>query len=148
MAPRYEFREDLLPICLLSTRETLQAADVDGIFAHYRELCRREVRFVSISDVRAATKLPDAATCRRFGEAADQLSGELNVWSLGGAIVLESALIRGALSAIEWIYHPGRPMTYFHDLQGAVTWAIQKLETGGVPISRAIREFAGQQGRC
>lgn len=144
MAPRYEFREDLLPISLLNTRETLQAADVDGIFAHYRGLCRQSMRFVAISDVRAATKLPDAATCRRFGEAADQLQEELNAWSLGGAVVIESALIRGALTAIEWIYHPRRPMAYFYDLNGAVTWAIQKLETGGVPISPAIREFARQ----
>lgn len=147
MAPRYAFRDDLLPISLLEARETLQAADVDGIFAHYRALCRQQVRFVAISDVRAATKLPDAATCRRFGEAADQLSEELHSWSLGGAVVLESALIRGALTAIEWIYHPRRPTTYFYDLHGAVTWAMERLERGGVPISPAIREFAREQAR-
>lgn len=147
MAPRYEFREDLLPISLLDTRETLQAADVDGIFSHYRELCRRQVRFVAISDVRAATHLPDAATCRRFGEAADQFAKELDRWSLGGAIVIESALIRGALTAIEWIYHPRRPTTYFYDLDGAVTWAVHKLESNGIAISPAIREFARLQAR-
>lgn len=141
MAPRYEFREDLLPISLLDTRDTLQAADVDGIFAYYRRLCERRIRFVSISDVRAATKLPDAATCRRFGEAADQLSEELGSWSLGGGVVLESALIRGAISAIEWIYHPKNPTTYFYDLHGAINWAIQKLEANCIPISPAIREF-------
>lgn len=141
MAPRYEFREDLLPISLLNTRDTLQASDVDGIFAHYRTLCERRIRFVSISDVRAATRLPDAATCRRFGEAADQMNAELRTWSLGGGIVIESALIRGALSAIEWLYHPRSPTTYFYDLHGALSWAVEKLEADGTPISPAIRDF-------
>ena len=141
MAPRYEFREDLFPISLLLTRETLQAADVEGIFSHYRGLCRQRVHFVAISDVRAAQKLPDAATCVRFGEESDRLSEELDVWSLGAGIVLDSALIRGALSAIEWLYHPRRPHAYFHDMHGALAWAIQRLESVGAPISPAIRDF-------
>jgi hypothetical protein len=148
MAPRYEFREELLPICLLHTRETLQAADVDGIFAHYRSLCERRIRFVAISDVRAALKLPDAATCQRFGEESDRLSEQLERWSLGGGVVLESALIRGALAAIEWLYHPRRPTAYFHDMHGAVSWAIRKLEASGTPITPAIRDFERLQARA
>jgi hypothetical protein len=148
MAPRYEFREDLLPISLLLTSETLQAADVEGIFAYYRSLCERRLRFVAISDVRAAIKLPDAATCLRFGEEANHLAEQLDMWSLGGAVVLESALIRGALSAIEWLYHPRRPTTYFHNMHGAVTWAIRKLEAAGTPIPPAIYDFQRQQARA
>lgn len=148
MAPRYEFREDLLPISLLLTNDTLQASDVDGIYEHYLSLCRRRMRFVAISDVRAATRLPDAATCRRFGEAADRFSAELHTWSLGSAIVIESALIRGALAAIEWLYHPRHPTTYFYDLQGAVDWAIHKLEDSGTLITPAIRDFERLQASC
>jgi hypothetical protein len=145
MSPRYEFREDLLPISLLNTRETLQAADVDGIFDYYRALCQQRIRFVAISDVRAALKLPDAATCLRIGEEADRLAEQLELWSLGGGVVLDSALIRGALTAIEWLYRPRRPNMYFHDMHGAVTWAIRKLEASGTPITPAIRDFARMQ---
>ena len=141
MPPRYEFREDLLPISLLNTWETLQAADVDGIFAHYRGLCEQRIRFVAISDVRAALKLPDAATCLRIGEETDRLAEQLEVWSLGAGVVLESALIRGAVTAIEWLYRPRRPNVYFHDMHGAVTWAIRKLEASGTAITPAIRDF-------
>lgn len=141
MAARYEFREDLLPISVLLTRETLRADDVDGIFAYYRTLCERRMRFVAISDVRAAMQLPDAVTCQRIGEEADRLSAQLAAWSLGGAVVLESARIRGAISAIEWLYHPRNPTTYFHDMHGAVSWAIQRLEAAGSPIPAAVRDF-------
>jgi hypothetical protein len=141
MVHRYEFREELLPLSLLLTRETLQADDVDGIFDHYRGLCQRRISFVAISDVRAARQLPDAATCQRFGEAAALLAAEFPGCSLGAGIVLESALIRGALSAIEWLYHPEVPTMYFGDMHAAVRWAIAKLEAIGAPISSAIREL-------
>jgi hypothetical protein len=147
MGRRYEFREELLPLSLLLTHETLQAEDVDGIFEHYRELARRRIRFVAISDVRAARQLPNAATCRRFGEAAARLAADFPGCSLGSGIVLESALIRGAIGAIEWLYHPDAPTTYFGDMWSAISWAIGKLEAVGAPISPAIRELERQESK-
>jgi DNA gyrase inhibitor GyrI len=137
----YEFHEDLLPISLLSTQRTLQSSEVPGVFDHYRGLCRRGIRFVAITDLRAATEIPDARTRQRFGEEAARFAPESKRWSLGAALVLDSPVIRGALTAVEWIYRPEPPTRYFSDLPSAFDWAIQRLKAEGIPITPAIHEF-------
>jgi hypothetical protein len=138
---RYHFCEDLLPISLLLTRETLRMADAAEVFDYYRRLCQRRIQFVAVSDVRAAKALPDASTCQRFGEEAARFSIESRGWSLGSGIVLESTLIRGALNAIEWLYHPQSSTTYFDSMRAAIAWAIQRLEANGTAVPEAVRQF-------
>jgi hypothetical protein len=139
---RYEFREDLLPICLLQTRCTLHAEDAAGIFNHYRALCERGIRFVAISDVRAAERLPDAATCRSFGEEAKRFTVEGALWTMGGAVIIRSRLLRGVLNGMAWLYHAENPSFICGDMRSAVDWAVQKLMTNGIAIPPTVQEFA------
>jgi hypothetical protein len=141
MAEGYEFHEDLLPISLLITKRTLVTNDVEGVFDYYRGLCRRGIKFVAISDVRAARSMPDAKTRQRFGEGARRFSHESKLWSLGSGVILESNLIRGALIAIDWIARPETPTAYFESLRDSIDWAISKLEMAHIPITPAIRDF-------
>ncbi len=141
MAERYEFHDELLPICLLGVKQTLGVADVQPIFDHYRSLCRRGVKFVAVSDVRAAEQMPDAATRAKLGEAAARFAFEAKPWSLGSAIVVSSPIIRGALVAVEWISRPATPTSYFSELTDAMDWAVAKLEATHLPVSRTIRDY-------
>jgi hypothetical protein len=137
----YDFREDLLPISLLVTRRTLRVDDVEPIFEHYRELCRRRIQFVSISDVRAAQQIPDAKTRQRIAEAALGFKAVSEHWSLGAGIVLESTVIRCVLMAIEWIARPKTPTAYFRNMPDAIDWAIARLDDARIPVTVAIRDF-------
>lgn len=137
----YHFREDLLPISLLVTQRTLGLGDVHGVFAYYRGLCRRGIRFVAISDVRISTGMPDARTRQSFGEESARFAPESKLWSLGSGLVVNSPLIRRALTAIEWISRPDPPSRYFSDLPSAVDWAIERLLAEDMPITPAIHDF-------
>jgi hypothetical protein len=144
---RYEFQEDLLPICLLHTRCTLHAEDAAGIFSHFRSLCERRIRFVAISDVRAAERLPDAATCRSFGEEAKRFTVDSLPWCIGGAVIVRSPLIRGALNGIAWLYHADSPPQFIcGDMASAMAWAVETLTTNGVAIPPSVLEFAHAPG--
>jgi hypothetical protein len=145
---RYEFREDLLPICLLLTRCALHAEDAAGVFSHYRALCERRIRFVAIADVRAAEGLPDAATFRRFGEEAKRFAVEGAPWSMGAAIITGSRLMRRALNGLAWLYHPERPQFFCGDMRSAVDWAVKTLTTNGIAIPPAVQEFARAQAQA
>jgi len=142
---RYEFREDLLPICLLLTRCSLHAEDAAGVFNHFRSLCERRIRFVAISDVRAAEHLPDVATYRTFGEEAKRFTSENARWSLGSAVIIRSRLIRGALNGMAWLYHAERPPFFCDDMRSAVNWAVGTLTTNGIAIPPAVQAFARAQ---
>ncbi|HKO94021.1 MAG TPA: hypothetical protein VJU61_22860 [Polyangiaceae bacterium] len=143
MNGRYEFREDLLPICLLLTRCTLHAEDAARIYSHYRALCERRIRFVAVSDVRAAKSLPDLATCQSFGEEAKRFAVEGAPWCIGGAIIVGSPLIRGALNGIAWLYHAeSNPQFFCGDMRTAVNWAVETLTTNGIAIPPSVQAFA------
>lgn len=140
-AEGYEFHEDMLPISLLVTRRTLTADDVPGVFEYYRSLCRRKIRFVAVSDVRASLAMPDAKTRQRFAEEAARFATDAATWSLGAIVVVDSPLIRGAMTAIEWLYRPARPTRYFTDFNEAITLAVALLEARGVALTPNIRRF-------
>jgi hypothetical protein len=143
---RYEFREDLLPVCLLRTRCSLHAEDAAGVFSHFRSLCERRIRFVAVSDVRAAERLPDLASVRSFGEEAKRFTVEGARWSVGGgAIIVGSRLMRSALNGIAWLYHPDNPAFFCGDMRWAMHWAVETLTTNGIAIPPAVREFARAQ---
>jgi hypothetical protein len=137
---RFEFRDDLLPISLLIAKQTLTASDIGPVFEHYRGFCRRGIRFVAISDVRAACDMPDAKTRAEFGEATAQFVVEAKAWSLGAAMVVDSSLVRSALVAIDWIARPRQRTRYFTNLPDAIEWACQRLESAGIPLTQAIRD--------
>lgn len=141
MAEHYEFHDELLPVCLLVLKQTLGVADVPPIFEHYRSLCRRGIKFVAISDVRAARQMPDAATRAKLGEAAARFALEAKSWSLGSAIVVSSPIIRGSLVAVEWISRPVTPTLYFCEMAEAMDWGISKLEAEYLPVPRAVRDY-------
>lgn len=137
----YEFHEEMLPISLLVTRRTLTAADVPGLFEYYRSLCQRRIRFVAVSDVRAARSMPCAKTRQRFAEEAARFAGDAKTWSLGAIVIVDSPLIRGALTAIEWLYRPPKPTRYFSDFGDAISCAVGLLEAGDMAITPSIRRF-------
>lgn len=143
----YEFHEDMLPICLLVTRRTLTADDAPGVFEYYRSLCRRKIRFVAVSDVRASLSMPDARTRQRFAEEAARFATDAAAWSLGASVVVDSPLIRGALTAIEWLYRPARPTRYFSDFNEAIAWAGALLQARNVALTPAIRSFLRDTAR-
>src|SRR5262245_51046347 len=109
MTNRYEFREDLLPISLLITRATLHESDIEPVFQYYRSLLERRIKFIALSDVRAARELPSAMTRARFADASARFAADADSWSLGAGMIVESKLIRGALMAIEWLSRSATP---------------------------------------
>ena len=146
-AQGFEFHEDMLPISLLVTRRTLTADDVPAVYDYYRSLCRRRIRFVAVSDVRASQSMPCAKTRQRFAEEAARFATDAATWSLGAIVVVDSPLIRGAMTAIEWLYRPARPTRYFSDFNEAIAWAVDLLQARHIPLTPAIRRFLHDQAR-
>ena len=141
MGSGYEFREDLLPMAFLVARRALRVEDIDGVMGEFRSLVERRIRYVSVADLRGNNEIPDALTRRRYGEEIARFEPFSRVWSLGGAVVVDSEIVRGALTAIQWVARPQMPMVYFSDLRPAVDWAVQRLEGAGLEVTPAIRAF-------
>lgn len=141
MSEGFVIREDLLPVALVSTTRTLSCADADELFEYYRGLCQRRIRFVAVSDIRGSKEMPCARTRRHFAEHAARFRLQSQIWSVGSIVVVESNLLRGALTAIEWCSRPARPNQYCADLETGLQLAIAALRAARVPLGPALERL-------
>jgi hypothetical protein len=65
-------------------------------------------------------------------------------YNAGSATVLRSAPVRGALTALGWLWKPPTPQAYPADLCDAVDWCIARLAEHGVAPSLSLREYRQQ----
>lgn len=141
MSEGFVIREDLLPIALVTTTRTLTCADADELFAYYRSLCERRTRFIAVSDIRGSKEMPCARTRRHFAEHAARFRLQSQIWSLGSVVVVESPLIRGALTAIEWCSRPARPTQYCADMDSGMQLAIAALRAARIPLGPRLERL-------
>ncbi len=94
--------------------------------------------FASIVDARRMDSAPSAKVRRIIAdwEIINGAAGErVNV---GIAIVTTSMLVRGAMTAIQWVSPPRVPTTYEATLDAALIWARARLHERGVQLPREL----------
>lgn len=131
----------MLPLALLTTKRTLVQSDAEPIFAIYRDLCAKQISFVAVSDVRGSTSMPDPLTRKCFAEHAQRFALQSKPWSLGSIVVVKSEVVRGAMTAIQWLSRSSTQHVYCADMQSAVDHAITLLNAAGVHLPSAVAAF-------
>ena len=91
-----------------------------------------DTKLAFISDNRAS-KRPPAHVRALTAELTDQTGDELSNRSVTTIIVLDSALVRGALTAIQWLSARPWDLTMCGDIETALSKALQLLEAADVP---------------
>lgn len=87
----------------------------------------RKSPFVSIVDARKMNRAPSAKVRRMIADWEAQ-HGDLGTrYNRGVAFVTESALIRGAMTALQWISPPKVPTVYEATMESARLWAGTRL---------------------
>jgi hypothetical protein len=149
MPARYEFLPEMLPLVVMVTHDSLKVEDIAPVFGHYRELARRRQPYVSVSDSRVSGAMPDAATRKEFAKASRDLEPLTRGLCHGIGIVLGgSAMLRGVLTAIEWVAQREQPSTYFGTMPEAIDWAIAIFEKQRLPVTDAIRAYRASLDRA
>lgn len=99
---------------------------IRDVLREYKDMVlTRRVPFVMINDLRSAS----GVTQKQRAEMSDFLEGEHEVASYcrGAALVFESALLRGMLTAILWVSKPVYPTRVFRTVEDASWWAYDQL---------------------
>jgi len=87
----------------------------------------RRAPFVSIVDARRMTSAPSAKVRRMIAEWEATHGDRGSRYNRGVAFITESALIRGAMTALHWISPPKVPTTYHATMESARTWGTEQL---------------------
>ncbi len=128
-----EYDESRFPLVLVRPRGKATDAEVEALLAAFKRPLNRREKYVEIFDGTHAD--PGSPTQRR--RIADWMRAHtslISTYSLGTAIVIPSALVRGALTAVFWIQPMPCPYTVVSTMAEAEAWAEEKLRAAGLAV--------------
>jgi hypothetical protein len=85
--------------------------------------------------------VPEAPTRRRIAEWSKAQEDRTRAYHLGTAMIVRSAVVRGALTAINWLSRPITPQPVYTDPREGAEWCLGALRAQGVTIPQALEGY-------
>jgi hypothetical protein len=136
------------PLFITVLPATLDLRDVEAYIPEVDTLYSRRERFASLVDTSAVTSLPGGDVRRRLADwqnATIESIGRYNVFS---AIVAQSSVIRGALTAMNWIFRPPNEQVAVATFTEGFVRCLEKLRADGHPAPSEIERMAYESPVC
>jgi len=112
----------------------------EGLFA-------RGQRYVVFMDTTALSTIPSAATRHTIGNWQNAHKEQTKKLCVGTAILISSRLVRGALTAMNWVHEPVIKQYYPNTRREALDWCITTVGEAGLTInSRALAALKSRDG--
>jgi len=133
------------PLVVITVGEEVVSEDLDAMTEAFRRIFARRKKYVVITDVRGIVKLPDATARQRIASWWKTLADDQRIWNLGSANIVASAPVRGALTALTWLFSSPTPQAYVPDMRAALEWAEARLAEADLelPASATLLRAAG-----
>ena len=108
---------------------------------------RRRDRFACLIDCRGMTMAHTANQRRRIAEwLAEPELQRLSPHAIAMAVLFRSALIRGALTAVNWIKPPPAPVKAFGSVAESAPWLRQRFTEESIGVTPSMEDLlAGPQ---
>lgn len=108
------------PLVVNTIPEKLDVAHLPAFFAKTQAILERREPYITISDVTRTRELPTAVVRRQLADWSTRYDAMMKQYAMGTAIVIESAMIRGGLTALFWLAPPPYPQQVVATLAEAV----------------------------
>lgn len=138
----FTYSTSLFPLVIMTCPSRFEAAEVKSVLERYnRDVFESRRKFAVVIDTMNVSELPTALVRRTITDWM-KTSEDLGArYMQGMALASSSAIVRGAMTAVNWVVPPRVPMVYEASLEAAVTWAIAKLDETGVGSTPAMRAY-------
>ncbi|MCA9640264.1 MAG: hypothetical protein H6718_27655 [Polyangiaceae bacterium] len=101
---------------------------------------------ITLSDLSVVRSRPAAKTRALAAQKSQEWQPLMRRFSLGDVRVVTSSLVRGAMTAVSWIYQHPLPLKYSASFPDGVNWCVQQLDLAGVPLSDGTRQLMRMHG--
>ncbi len=116
------------PLVVTTTGSTVTAADLEPYLTDFLlKAVRRGEPFVSIVDARMMSVMPTPDVRARLAAWQAEHDAEGERWNCGIVIVTTSMLVRGAMTAVNWLHRPRVPTVYVATLDEGERWGRARL---------------------
>lgn len=131
--PGIDIDLDHFPLVWITNHAGTTDADYVTLLGTISKLIDRGEKFVVITEA-TDFAFPGPSQRKLISDWMPTVKGRMNRCSLGTAMVLQNALQRGSITALNWIARPDVPMVAFESSAEALVWCRGQLEKAGVPI--------------
>jgi hypothetical protein len=133
---RYGFDLQYFPLVVVLVTSP-EAVDEDGIrelFARFADLYRARKRYAILMDTTAAREVPNAKQRKVLTDLYKECIPNVRRWCVGSATVVDSALVRGVITAVTWVVPPPCPLVNVATRKEAIDWCCTRLEAEGIAV--------------
>lgn len=134
------------PVVLVIPRGEVPDDRYREMFSTFDTLWARKERFLTITDTRHSTQT-SARQRQLIAEWMKSKEEQTLTYSLGSIIIISSAIVRGALTAINWIVQPRLASVYVSNTAEAVDQAKSMLLSGGLRTGKVMDLLEGVSQR-
>ncbi len=121
------------PVVILQARDGATLADYQaGLEAFEREVIAQGTVYAVLTDATQISK-PPPADVRRYLSEWMKRNAE-GATSVGSVTIIGSSIVRGALTAMYWLFEPPTPQGVVGTFGEAQDWVARKLEAAGQTV--------------
>lgn len=138
-----DIRVDHWPIAIIECPERFSDDAVVYLAACFQHIFARGEKFAVLVDTARLRQVPGAHWRQELATWLNDpgLRARATRHNVGAAIVIDSEPVRGALTALHWLWTPPTPQVYPADMRGAAEWCIERLRASGVAIGPRLHSF-------
>jgi hypothetical protein len=132
---------DTWPLVRFNMIGTPQESDWLQLFSTFDELYRRRERFAVLNDTSQLSSAPSAAIRQKVADRAKAHEPQSKLWIVHSATVVSNPILRGAMTALNWLAPPVYKQTVHGTPVDAVNALVASLQQEGIAISATLRTF-------
>ena len=132
------------PLVINTIGPRLEPGHLAPFFAASEAVLRRREPYVTISDVSATRELPNAIVRRELAEWSKEFEPLMQQFTIGSAIVIQSTLIRGGLTALFWLAPPPYPQSVVASVREALDSVEKHYAASGRPAVSGFSSFRAE----
>jgi hypothetical protein len=138
--------DHLWPLFVTVMPEEIGLEDVRSYIAEVNALYDRKARFATLVDSSRMASVPGAAERRKLAEWQNTTVALIRRYNVFTATVVRSAVMRGALTAMHWVFPPPNEQIAVASFGEGFAIALNRLEADGCVFPDALRRLAPRGG--
>ncbi|MFO0692687.1 MAG: hypothetical protein U0230_03965 [Polyangiales bacterium] len=130
------------PLLITIMPATFGPPDVDRYIAEIDALYKRRERFASFVDTTGLASLPGANERKRLAEWQNETIDLIGRYNVVTTTVVASPLMRGALTAMNWLFRPPNEQVAVASASEGFAICIDRMRKNGLPITPSAELLA------
>lgn len=128
------------PLVVHKSRGEISESDIVMMRGFYRDVHARKQPFVHLVDARSALR-PDSLVRTKLAEFTAETLAETKLLQVANAIVLDSRLTAGVITALRWAVPSPVPEKYVASIAEGMAWLEKHAKPRGLVITSDARAF-------